>query len=76
MSQYQKILDFIKRNGSISPMDAFGSGMWITKLSTRIGEMERKGIVFDHVWETNVNSDGETSRYMRYFLRDTDGRSN
>ena len=75
MSQYQKILDFIKKNGSISPMDAFGSGMYITKLSTRIGEMERKGIVFEHKWESNKNSDGETVRYMRYFLVD-DGRKN
>ena len=73
MSQYQKILDFVKKNGSISPMDAFGSGMYITKLSTRIGEMERKGIVFEHKWEESVNSDGEKSRYMRYFLVD-DGR--
>ena len=75
MSQYQKILDFVKKNGSISPMDAFGSGMWITKLSTRIGEMERKGIQFEHVWESKQNSDGSTKRYMRYFLVD-DGRKN
>ena len=73
MSQYQKILDFVKKNGSISPMDAFGSGMYITKLSTRIGEMERKGIQFSHVWENRVNEDGEKKRYMRYFLVD-DGR--
>ena len=76
MSQYDKILNFIKRNGSITPMDAFGNGMFITKLSTRIGEMERKGILFDHIWESKENGDGDTVRYMRYFLRDTDGRSN
>jgi len=77
MSQYDKILNFVKQHGSITTVDAFNHGVFITKISTRIGEMERKGICsFDHVWETNVNSDGETSRYMRYFLKDTDGRSN
>ena len=75
MSQYDKILNFVKKNGSITPMDAFGSGMFITKLSTRIGEMERRGILFDHIWESKENSEGETKRYMRYFLKD-DGRAN
>ena len=70
MSQYDKILNFVKKNGSITPMDAFGSGMFITKLSTRIGEMERRGILFDRKWETNKNSEGETKRYLRYSLKD------
>ena len=70
MSQHEKILNFVKQNGSITPMDAFNNGMFITKLSTRIGEMERRGILFDHIWETKENSEGETKRYMRYFLKD------
>ena len=63
MSQYDKIINFVKLHGSITPMDAFG-------------KMERKGILFDHIWESKENGDGDTVRYMRYFLNDTDGRSN
>ena len=37
MSQYEMILDYIDRFGSISPMEAF-MDLGITKLSTRISE--------------------------------------
>ena len=72
MSQHQMILDFVRQNGSITPMDAFYH-LGITKLSTRIGEMERRGIHFEHKPEPNVNRVGRPVIYMRYRLVD-DGR--
>ena len=72
MSQHQMILDFVKQNGSITPMDAFFH-LSITKLSTRIGEMERKGIHFEHKPESSFNRFGKKVDYMRYRLLN-DGR--
>ena len=69
MSQHQMILDFVRQNGSITPMDAFNH-LFITKLSTRIGEMERSGILFDHTWESHTNRYGQTKHYMRYTLKE------
>lgn len=65
MNQYQKISDFIESCGSITPMDAF-QFLYITKLSTRIGEMNRMGYKIVGEWETHTDSMGMTSRYKRY----------
>lgn len=70
MTQYQKIINFIEKHGSITPMDAFPLG--ITKLSTRVSEMRRKGIMeFKIVMETGVNQDNEPTRYARYSFPET-----
>lgn len=45
ITQYDKIVDYLNSHDTISPMAAFNS-LWITKLSTRIGEMIKKGYVF------------------------------
>lgn len=63
-TQHQKIYDYMKNVGSISPMDAFRK-LGITKLSTRIGEMRRKGI---RIGSEMVYT--ETSRYMKYWLEE------
>lgn len=56
MTQGERILDYIDRFGSISPMEAF-SDLGITKLATRISEK---------TMEERKNRYGETTRYMRY----------
>lgn len=63
-TQHQKIYDYMKSVGSISPMDAFRK-LGITKLSTRIGEMRRKGIPIE-----SKMVDSEHSRYMCYWLKE------
>ena len=65
-TQQQRIIDYIDRFGSISPIEAF-TDLGITKLATRIGELQNKGYYFSKKWETNKNRYGETVRYMRYF---------
>ena len=65
MSQYEKISSYLDRHGSITPMEAF-SALHITKLATRIGEMNRMGFTIVGQMESHKNQDGETSRYMRY----------
>ena len=71
MTQYQKIINYIEKHGSITPMDAFPMG--ITKLSTRVSEMRRKGIMqFKIVMETGLNQDKEPVRYARYSFKETE----
>lgn len=67
MNQYQRIKQYINAFGSITPKDAFAD-LGITKLSTRIGEMERKGLIkVNRVTEKSTNRFGEPCSYTRYY---------
>jgi len=60
-TQYVQIYQFVRKNGSITPMQAF-SELGITKLATRISEMTKNG---DYsVKKTPITIDG--TRYMKY----------
>ncbi len=63
MTQHEKIYSFLSKNEYITPMDAFRY-LGITKLSTRIGEMRRKGIRIESEMVHDKNSS-----YMRYWLQ-------
>lgn len=65
MNQHKAILDYLEAHGSITPMEAF-SNLGITKLSTRISEMIRRGHKFRKIPTEGKNRDGEPVRYMRY----------
>ena len=43
MTQHERILDYMDRFGSITPMDAIFD-LGITKLATRIGELRQLGV--------------------------------
>lgn len=66
MTQHDRIMDYMQRFGSITPMDAFNLG--ITKLSTRISEMIRAGVPVVKQTETAKNRYGEQTHYTRYSL--------
>lgn len=59
-TQYMKIYNFVKANGSITPMQAYELG--ITKLATRISEMTRSEEY--SVKKTPVKING--TRFMQY----------
>lgn len=67
MTQQQRILQYMRDFGSISPMEAFRD-LGITKLATRISEMTRNGQAVTRQMETSQNRYGDTVRYMRYSL--------
>lgn len=67
-NQYQRIVDYIRLNGSISEYDAHRIG--IMKLSARLSEMKRLGYPLKGTWYKGVNEFG-THRYMRYTLEET-----
>lgn len=67
LTQHERILGYVMEHGSITPMEAF-LHLSITKLSTRIGEMMRAGILFVKTRVDSENKFGEPVHYMKYSL--------
>ncbi len=65
MTQRERILDYIRVHGSITPIDAFRD-CGITKLATQVSNMIRDGIAIKKTYEKGKNRYGETVYYMRY----------
>ena len=68
MTQGERIIDYIKQFGSITPMQAF-SDLGITKLATRISELKREGVEFEQERINSTNRFGDKVQYMRYMLK-------
>ena len=68
MTQGERIIDYMEKFGSITPMEAFRD-LGITKLATRISEMTALGMEFNKKMETSTNRYGQKVHYMRYSLR-------
>ena len=66
MSQATEIIEFIRDNGSITTMDAFGMG--ITRLASRVHEMRTFGIDVRKEMVTVKNRKGEDCRVARYTI--------
>ena len=65
MTQGERIIDYMERHGSISPMEAF-TDLGITKLATRISELRKSGVEIDKDYEESLNRFGDKVCYMRY----------
>ena len=65
MTQADRIRQYLGEKGSISPMEAFRE-LGITKLSTRIGEMIRRGEKIQKSMEKGFDRYGGSVSYMRY----------
>lgn len=66
-TQGERVIDYIKQYGSITPLDAFRD-LGITKLATRVSELKREGYIFNQTYEGTKNRYGEPVHYMRYSL--------
>jgi len=71
MTQAERIIDYINRFGSITPMEAF-TDLGVTKLATRVSEMKRDGVEFDQELVSSKNRYGEKVHYMKYRLREVE----
>ena len=65
MNQHQLILDYIEEHGSITTMEAF-MNLGITKLSTRVSELIRRGVKISKVSITVPDRRGKLCRVTRY----------
>lgn len=75
MTQGERVIEYIKKFGSITPLDAFYD-LGITKLATRVSELKRDGYIFEQKYEKAQNRFGEPVHYMRYFLKEKEMVSN
>jgi hypothetical protein len=70
MTQDERILEYIKEHGSITPMEAWNE-LGITKLATRVSYMSRYGgIDFIKEFVRGKNRYGQPVCYMKYSLKD------
>ena len=67
MSQNRKVLDYMERHGSITPMDAVRD-LGIMRLAARIWDLTGQGVPIAKTMEKGKNRDGEDVRYARYVL--------
>jgi len=69
MKQSERILDYLNKFGSITPLDAFRD-LGITKLATRVSEMKKEGIEFEQEYIKTKNRFQEDVCYMKYRLKE------
>lgn len=70
MTQRERVLEYIRKHGSISSMEAFHE-LGVTRLASRISDLSRKeGYVFRRKYEKKKNRFGQPVHYMRYSLPD------
>lgn len=66
MSQATDVIEFIRDNGSITTMQAFGLG--ITRLASRVHDLRRVGIPVEKEMVSVPNRKGEMCRVARYTI--------
>lgn len=75
MKQTERIIEYMKANGSITALEAM-THLHIGRLAARISDLKDEGYDISSVSETSKNEYG-VSRYARYFLEEKgaeDGR--
>lgn len=69
-TQKKKIVAFCKAHGSITVRDAYDK-LDINSPTKRISELRHSpNYVVETVEESRVNSDGDTVKYNRYFIKE------
>lgn len=71
MNQCQEILNYIKREGSITPLSALRE-FGCMRLASRISDLKRQGYPIARKMETSKNKAGKSVRYARYRLVESD----
>lgn len=67
MTQCEKILDYIRLNGSITPLDALRE-FGCMRLASRISDLKTRGYAINKTMDKAKNRYGDTVRYARYTL--------
>lgn len=70
MTQTERILNHLRRCGSITPLDAMREFSCM-RLAARIGDLRRAGYQIESKIESRKNSYGERVSYARYTLKES-----
>ena len=68
MTQCEKIVEYIREFGSITTMEAF-TDLGITRLASRIHDLQSEGFNIEREIVKGKNRYGETIHYMRYSFK-------
>ena len=71
LTQCEKILDYMRANGSITPLDALRE-FGCMRLSGRIYDLKNSGYDIISTLEAHKNRYGDTVRYARYKLKENE----
>ena len=66
-NQRRKILNYCEVHGSITNREAY-EVLKMNSPTKRISELRDMGYGVQTVWEEHINSQGEKTRYKRYFI--------
>lgn len=69
MTQHERVIEYIKTNGSITPIEAT-LHLGIIDLARTASAMRKNGIKIFGEWEHSQNRFGDKVKYKRYSLRD------
>ena len=69
MTQKEKILEYIREHGSITPLDAMRE-FGCMRLASRVTDLKHAGYNIISKLEVSKNRNGEAVRYARYTLRE------
>ena len=64
--QEKDVIDFIRANGSITTLQAFGIG--VARLASRVFDLRTKGVPIKREMVSVENRKGEKCRVARYWL--------
>lgn len=67
MTQCERIIDYIKRYGSITTKEAFND-LGCTRLASRINDLKNQGYKFNTEMTFSKNRFGEKVHYKKYYL--------
>ena len=68
MGQNGRVLDYLRRNGSITALDAMND-LGVMRLASRVCELKERGAQIETVMVEGVNRFGEVTKFARYYLR-------
>ena len=64
--QEKDVIDYIRKNGSITTLQAFGIG--VARLASRIFDLRTKGVPIKREMVEVLNRKGEKCRVARYWI--------
>lgn len=67
MTQCEMILKYLEENGSITTFESY-SELGITRLPSRINDLQNRGYEFKKDWISKKNRYGKTISFLKYSL--------
>lgn len=71
MTQCEKVLNYIRLNGSITPLDALRE-FGCMRLASRVTDLKAKGYNIVTKMESHKNRYGDTIKYARYTIKENE----